>query len=167
MSYTPEPKTKTELQAEARAAGKKAGKAAPEKAAKSEPLAAPAQAGKFPDLNKTLDAIIAKAAEPGRKFKTIKPPAWATNPEPMPWAEEAPQEARGKEPRQEAASDPVLNARSDPKMTAARQAKAAGINVRDNSVRKFRTRIKTPEQTARSPSRKKKIAAILATRYWR
>ena len=90
LSYTPEPKTKAELQAEARAAGKKAGKAAAEKAAKSEPLATPALAGKFPDLSKTLDEIIAKAAEPGRKFKTIKPPAWATTPEPMPWAEDAP-----------------------------------------------------------------------------
>ena len=65
-------------------------------------------AGKFPDLSKTLDAIIAKAAEPGRKFKTIKPPAWATNPEPMPWAEERGSPAAGTEPRQEAAGDPAL-----------------------------------------------------------
>ena len=85
-----------------------------------------------------LDDIIEKAVEPGRKFKTIKPPAWATTPEPMPWAEEAPQS--DKEPRQEAAGDPVLMRRSDPKMTAARQAKAAGINARDNSRGEMRSR---------------------------
>ena len=89
--YTPEPKSKAELQAEARAAPKTAGtKAALEKKPKSGPIASPALGGTFPNLDKLLDAVVEKAIEPGRKFKERKPPPWATTPEPMPWAEETP-----------------------------------------------------------------------------